>query len=75
MLVSILQPHEQVCSQTTKYQVVQCVPSISISEQFVSKKVDNSPTDPIVFLFTLMIIHAWRCDYEKLLKLALLFPL
>ena len=25
--------------------------------------IDNSPTDP--FFFELMIIHAWRCDFEK----------
>ena len=45
MLLSISSPHEQVCSQTTKYQVFNTCQSIDISEQSVSKQVDNSLTD------------------------------
>ena len=36
-LLSISFPHEQVCSQTIKYQVYQYVPNRDISEQCVSK--------------------------------------
>ena len=36
-LLSISSPHEQGCSQTIKYQVYQYVPTIDISEQFVSR--------------------------------------
>ena len=36
-LLSISFPHEQVCSQTMKYQVYQYVPNVDMSEQFVSK--------------------------------------
>ena len=37
MLLSISLPHEQVCSQTIKYQVYRYVPNTDVSEQFVSK--------------------------------------
>ena len=40
-LLSTVWSHEQVCSQTTKYQVSQYEPNTDISEQFVSKRWRN----------------------------------
>ena len=37
-LLSISLPHEQIGSQTIKYQASQYVPNIDVSEQFVSKQ-------------------------------------
>ena len=39
--------NEQVCSQTTKYQVYQCAPGAGMSEQVCEQTFHNSPTDPI----------------------------
>ena len=46
-LWSILWWHEQACSRTIKYQVYQYEPNTDMSEQFVRKTVDISPTDPV----------------------------
>ena len=66
-LLSISLPHEQVCSQTTKYQVYHYVPSIDMSEQIVSKM--WTILQLIHFLLLQIdVIHAWCCDFEKLLS-------
>ena len=61
-ILSILWPHEQACSQTTKHQVSQYEPNTNISEQFLNRLWQFSYCLNF-FLFELMVIHAWRCDF------------
>ena len=45
--MSILWPHEQVCSQTIKYQVSQCQPYTDILRTICEQTIDNWPKDPL----------------------------